>query len=185
MKSAVSPQVTTIAGKVNAIASKPHSSTGLGATVKPACSQCITPCLWPTGTHPSLQANYRKGGLLCLAASAVGLADHGHEFLQRIVPPVLNSFTDQDSRVRYYACEVCGCPHLHSWAQISALSAHLPSLHICAQAWADHTHPLPALPPAAGAPTLVTRKGKGLATPTLECCRGCLWAEPQCQGLKT
>lgn len=25
--------------------------------------------------------------------------------LQRIVPPVLHSFTDQDSRVRYYACE--------------------------------------------------------------------------------
>lgn len=24
---------------------------------------------------------------------------------QKIVPPVLNSFTDQDSRVRYYACE--------------------------------------------------------------------------------
>ena len=24
---------------------------------------------------------------------------------QRIVPPVLDSFTDQDSRVRYYACE--------------------------------------------------------------------------------
>lgn len=26
--------------------------------------------------------------------------------LPRIVPPVLDSFTDQDSRVRYYACEV-------------------------------------------------------------------------------
>ncbi len=24
---------------------------------------------------------------------------------QKIVPPVLHSFTDQDSRVRYYACE--------------------------------------------------------------------------------
>jgi vesicle coat complex subunit len=24
---------------------------------------------------------------------------------QKIVPPVLNSFTDQDSRVRYFACE--------------------------------------------------------------------------------
>lgn len=24
---------------------------------------------------------------------------------QQIVPPVLNSFSDQDSRVRYYACE--------------------------------------------------------------------------------
>ncbi|KAL0018783.1 hypothetical protein WJX77_010592 [Trebouxia sp. C0004] len=53
----------------------------------------------------SPQANYRKGGLLCLAATAVGLANNNQEFLQRIVPPVLNSFTDQDSRVRYYACE--------------------------------------------------------------------------------
>ncbi|KAA6422218.1 MAG: VAC14 protein [Trebouxia sp. A1-2] len=53
----------------------------------------------------SPQANYRKGGLLCLAATAVGLANKNQEFLQRIVPPVLNSFTDQDSRVRYYACE--------------------------------------------------------------------------------
>lgn len=25
--------------------------------------------------------------------------------MQQIVPPVLNSFSDQDSRVRYYACE--------------------------------------------------------------------------------
>lgn len=25
--------------------------------------------------------------------------------LQQIVPPVINSFGDQDSRVRYYACE--------------------------------------------------------------------------------
>lgn len=24
---------------------------------------------------------------------------------QQIVPPVINSFSDQDSRVRYYACE--------------------------------------------------------------------------------
>lgn len=77
----------------------------------------------------SPQANYRKGGLLCLAATAVGLANNNQEFLQKIVPPVLNSFTgnlssleaqhriecsyqahttecaDQDSRVRYYACE--------------------------------------------------------------------------------
>lgn len=25
--------------------------------------------------------------------------------MQKIVPPVLNSLTDKDSRVRYYACE--------------------------------------------------------------------------------
>lgn len=54
----------------------------------------------------SPQANQRKGGLLCLAAAAVGLGDAGSAHLQTIVPPVLDSFTDQDSRVRYYACEV-------------------------------------------------------------------------------
>ncbi|KAA3462718.1 protein VAC14-like protein [Gossypium australe] len=41
----------------------------------------------------SPQANHRKGGLIGLAAAT------------QIVPPVLNSFSDQDSRVRYYACE--------------------------------------------------------------------------------
>lgn len=47
----------------------------------------------------SPQANYRKGGLLCLAATAVGLANNNQEFLQRIVPPVLNSFTGKCSWV--------------------------------------------------------------------------------------
>ena len=46
----------------------------------------------------SPQANYRKGGLLCLAATAVGLANNNQEFLQRIVPPVLNSFTGETTR---------------------------------------------------------------------------------------
>ncbi|EFJ46562.1 hypothetical protein VOLCADRAFT_62382 [Volvox carteri f. nagariensis] len=53
----------------------------------------------------SSQANHRKGALLCLAASAVGLGDPNEVHLRQIVPPVLASFTDQDARVRYYACE--------------------------------------------------------------------------------
>ncbi|GLC41783.1 hypothetical protein PLESTM_001239100 [Pleodorina starrii] len=53
----------------------------------------------------SSQANHRKGALLCLAASAVGLGDPTEVHLRQIVPPVLASFTDQDARVRYYACE--------------------------------------------------------------------------------
>lgn len=53
----------------------------------------------------SPQANHRKGGLIGLAAATVGLgADHAL-FLKKILPPVLHSFNDQDSRVRYYACE--------------------------------------------------------------------------------
>ncbi|CAJ2674348.1 unnamed protein product [Trifolium pratense] len=53
----------------------------------------------------SPQANHRKGGLISLAAATVGLTNEAAQHLDRIVPPVLNSFSDQDSRVRYYACE--------------------------------------------------------------------------------
>ncbi|KAJ0974943.1 hypothetical protein J5N97_016908 [Dioscorea zingiberensis] len=53
----------------------------------------------------SPQANHRKGGLIGLAAVTVGLATEAPQHLEQIVPPVLNSFIDQDSRVRYYACE--------------------------------------------------------------------------------
>ena len=51
-------------------------------------------------------SNYRKGGLIGLAATAVGLAtDTRGEYLKKVVPPVLVCFSDPDSRVRYYACE--------------------------------------------------------------------------------
>ncbi|KAH6790389.1 ARM repeat superfamily protein [Perilla frutescens var. frutescens] len=53
----------------------------------------------------SAQANHRKGGLIGLAAATVGLTTEAAQHLDQIVPPVLNSFADQDSRVRYYACE--------------------------------------------------------------------------------
>ena len=63
----------------------------------------------------SNMSNYRKGGLIGLAATALGLANEAHRWLHLLLPPVLRSFTDQDSRVRYYACEVlptcaCGVP---------------------------------------------------------------------------
>jgi vacuole morphology and inheritance protein 14 len=53
----------------------------------------------------SPQANHRKGGLIGLAAVTVGLSTEAAQYLEQIVPPVINSFSDQDSRVRYYACE--------------------------------------------------------------------------------
>ncbi|CAN1796521.1 Protein VAC14 homolog [Linum perenne] len=53
----------------------------------------------------SPQANHRKGGLIGLAAATVGLTSEASQHLEQIVPPVLHSFSDQDSRVRYYACE--------------------------------------------------------------------------------
>ncbi|KAL0005217.1 hypothetical protein SO802_012778 [Lithocarpus litseifolius] len=53
----------------------------------------------------SPQANHRKGGLIGLAAATVGLTSEAAQHLEQIVHPVLKSFSDQDSRVRYYACE--------------------------------------------------------------------------------
>ena len=53
----------------------------------------------------SSQANSRKGGLIGLAAAALGLGNEAHRWLHQLLPPLLTCFTDQDSRVRYYACE--------------------------------------------------------------------------------
>ncbi|CAN7044141.1 unnamed protein product [Brassica rapa subsp. trilocularis] len=53
----------------------------------------------------SPQANHRKGGLIGLAAVTVGLSSEAAQYLEQIVPRVIRAFFDQDSRVRYYACE--------------------------------------------------------------------------------
>eukprot|EP01147_Barroeca_monosierra_P001251 gene1251-4460_t len=53
-------------------------------------------------------ANNRKGGLIGLAAVAMALSQYLESiapYLPEIVPPILASFGDSDSRVRYYACE--------------------------------------------------------------------------------
>ncbi|KAM7276439.1 hypothetical protein ACFE04_018305 [Oxalis oulophora] len=54
-----------------------------------------------------------RGGLIGLAAVTVGLTSEASQHLeivfglicQQIVPPVLNSFSDQDGRFLYYSCE--------------------------------------------------------------------------------
>ncbi|CRG87728.1 hypothetical protein PISL3812_04748 [Talaromyces islandicus] len=52
------------------------------------------------------QPHARNGGLIGLAAASIALGSEGvAPYLQEIVPPVLACFTDQDARVRYYACE--------------------------------------------------------------------------------
>ena len=69
------------------------------------------------------QPHARNGGLIGLAAASIALGsvcspllapksfhsdkiqDEVARYLQEIVPPVLACFTDQDARVRYYACE--------------------------------------------------------------------------------
>jgi vacuole morphology and inheritance protein 14 len=53
----------------------------------------------------SNQSNDRKGGLIGLAAAALGLAGEAHRWLHQLLPPILSCFTDPDVRVRYYACE--------------------------------------------------------------------------------
>mmetsp|Transcript_17515 Transcript_17515/g.47766 ORF Transcript_17515/g.47766 Transcript_17515/m.47766 type:complete len:873 (-) Transcript_17515:1058-3676(-) len=54
----------------------------------------------------SMNSNYRKGGLVGLAATAIGLGTiSAHQFLGQLLPPVLHCFDDPESRVRYYACE--------------------------------------------------------------------------------
>ena len=68
------------------------------------------------------QPHARNGGLIGLAAASIALGtvkchcftsdllltfgqDEVARYLKEIVPPVLACFTDQDARVRYYACE--------------------------------------------------------------------------------
>lgn len=53
----------------------------------------------------STQGNQRKGGLIGLAATAIGLMADAHLFLEKLLPPVLHLLKDAESRVRYYACE--------------------------------------------------------------------------------
>ena len=55
--------------------------------------------------HLSTPTRCFQGALLCLAAATVGLGEPSPAHLHLIVPTVLESFKDQDSRVRYYACE--------------------------------------------------------------------------------
>ncbi|XP_021352039.1 protein VAC14 homolog, partial [Mizuhopecten yessoensis] len=49
--------------------------------------------------------NSRKGGVIGLAATAIALGKESTNYVAELVKPVLDSFSDQDSRVRYYACE--------------------------------------------------------------------------------
>ncbi|KJE95353.1 HEAT repeat-containing protein [Capsaspora owczarzaki ATCC 30864] len=53
----------------------------------------------------SANGNNRKGGLIGLAATAIALGQSITFYLEELIPPVLSCFSDQDSRVRYYACE--------------------------------------------------------------------------------
>ncbi|XP_033352688.1 protein VAC14 homolog [Bombus vosnesenskii] len=47
----------------------------------------------------------RKGGLIGLAAIAVGLGKDTGQYIEDLIHPILACFCDSDLRVRYYACE--------------------------------------------------------------------------------
>ena len=49
--------------------------------------------------------NSRKGGLIGLAAMAIALGKDTVVYIEDMIRPMLSCFSDQDSRVRYYACE--------------------------------------------------------------------------------
>ena len=53
----------------------------------------------------STNSHQRKGGLIGLAACAIGLKTDTPKYLNLLLPPVLHCFDDPESRVRYYACE--------------------------------------------------------------------------------
>jgi len=53
----------------------------------------------------SRNVHHRKGGLIGLAASSIGLVPDIDRYLHLLIPPVIECFDDPESRVCYYACE--------------------------------------------------------------------------------
>ncbi|CAF1279941.1 unnamed protein product [Adineta ricciae] len=53
----------------------------------------------------SQNGNFRRGGLIGIAALAIACGKEAQRFRQYLVPPVLQCFLDNDPKVRYYACE--------------------------------------------------------------------------------
>uniref|UniRef100_A0A1I8PF19 Protein VAC14 homolog n=1 Tax=Stomoxys calcitrans TaxID=35570 RepID=A0A1I8PF19_STOCA len=53
----------------------------------------------------SRDANKRKGGLIGLAATSLGLGKDSSKYVNELVQPILNCLSDQEARIRYFACE--------------------------------------------------------------------------------
>jgi len=53
----------------------------------------------------SQNPHMRKGGLIGLAAMAIGLGRETGGYTEELITPILTCLSDADSRVRYYACE--------------------------------------------------------------------------------
>ncbi|XP_037956925.1 protein VAC14 homolog [Teleopsis dalmanni] len=53
----------------------------------------------------SRDPNRRKGGLIGLAATSLGLGKDSDKYVNELVTPIVNCLSDPDVRVRYFACE--------------------------------------------------------------------------------
>ncbi|CAG7732052.1 unnamed protein product [Allacma fusca] len=53
----------------------------------------------------SQMTNWRKGGIIGLAATAMALGKDATNYTEELILPILHCFNDSDSRARYYACE--------------------------------------------------------------------------------
>ncbi|KAH8358614.1 hypothetical protein KR093_001255 [Drosophila rubida] len=53
----------------------------------------------------SRDANRRKGALIGLAATGLGLGKDSDKYVNELVTPIMNCLSDPDLRVRYFACE--------------------------------------------------------------------------------
>ena len=53
----------------------------------------------------SPQNSTKKGGLLGMAAVAIGLMGNTNRYLDQLLPPVLKCFADNESKTRFAACE--------------------------------------------------------------------------------
>lgn len=72
--------------------------------------------VFSNSSNNNIIGNSRKGGLIALAATAIGLSnviihiflliyEEAYKYIPQLVPPVIKCFVDQDTGVRYYACE--------------------------------------------------------------------------------
>lgn len=62
-------------------------------------------CVLSDSTKKSANANIVKGGLIGLASCGIGIGENIHNYITSLLPPILNCFDHEDSRVRFYACE--------------------------------------------------------------------------------
>ena len=47
----------------------------------------------------------RMGALMGLASCAIGVSSDISNYIVLLLPPILNCFDDEESRIRFYACE--------------------------------------------------------------------------------